>query len=84
MAICVGRGGLDQRAFVTHLADAARDGRHDVGVAQVDRGVVLGRLGGGHGGLGLAIGRHGVVVFLLADGVGLDQRRVTVGQQLGA
>ena len=53
-------------------------------VAEVDRGVVLRGLGGGHGSLGLAVRRHGVVVFLLADRVGLDQRRVAIGQHLGA
>ncbi|KAG1245169.1 hypothetical protein G6F65_021378 [Rhizopus arrhizus] len=80
-----GGGGFDQRAFGDQrLADAARDGRGDVGIAQVDGRVVLRGLGGRHGGVGLAERRHGVVVFLLADGVGLDQRGVAVGQQLGA
>ena len=80
-----GRGALDQRALGDQrLADASSDGRGHVGVAEVDRGVVLRGLGGGHGGLGLAVRRHGVVVFLLADRIGLDQRRVAIGQHLGA
>ena len=80
-----GGRGFDQGAFRDQrLADAARDGRSDVGVAQVDGRVVLRGLGGRHGGVGLAERRHGVVVFLLADGVGLDQRRIAVSQQLGA
>ena len=80
------RGGsplADQRTFRhQRTADAAADGGGDRRVRQVD----LGRLqvGTGHGdvGSGLALGRHGVVIVQLADGVGLHQRRVA-GHLLG-
>ncbi|MDT4842860.1 hypothetical protein FQZ97_767750 [compost metagenome] len=68
----------DQRA-----ADAARDGRGDIGVALVDLGGLQQRAVGGHVGVGRLGGGHGRRVFLLAHGVGFDQRLVAVGQCLG-
>ena len=71
----------DQRAFGhQRAANAARNrGRHR-GVAQRDARRL--HIGFGHGdiGGGLLLRGHGVGVFLLADGVGFDQRLVAFGQ----
>ena len=74
----------DQRAFGhQRAANAARDRGRDPGIAEVDARGLQGRLGHGHIGLGLLLGRLCADEFLLADGLGLDQRLVALGQRAG-
>ena len=62
-------------------ADAARNGRRDAGVIQIDAAGLHGGTACGHVGLGLLLRRHGVGVFLLADRVGGQQWLVALGQR---
>ena len=69
-----------QCTFSHHGAtNAARDGGGDIGVAQVDIGVGDASFAScNHGGSSLFSG-DGSVVFLLADGIGFNQRLVAAG-----
>ena len=83
------RGGFalpDQGAFGHQRpANAARNGRGHVGIAQVDVGGAHRCLGGRHVGLCLLFGSFGVHEILLADGVGAHQRAIAfdLGAGLG-
>ena len=67
----------DQRAFChQRTANAARNGRCDVGVAQVDAGCFHLRARG-------FFGSHGGIVFLLADRIRLYQRAIAPRQGAG-
>ena len=69
-----------QRAFGDQrAANAARDGCGDAGVIEIDACGLYGSLANGDIGLGLLLGGLGAHKLLLADGLGLNERLVTLG-----
>ena len=74
----------DQRAFGDQrLADAARDGRRDLGIAQADIGGAHTGRARGDIGQRLFISGLGIDEILLADGIGFDQGLVAFELGLG-
>ena len=71
-----------QRAFgYVRLADKTGNRRGDAGVVDINLRRTDGRLGRFHAGVGRTFGADGSVVFLTADGIGLNQR--TVARHIG-
>ena len=67
----------DQRSLGdARFTDASANGRGHFGVGQVDAGAFHGGFGGDDVSVGLAGGGHRLIVFLLTDILGAQQRNV--------